>query len=775
MRRALYFASFVCLLGAAPARAQQPAPEPAAPVAGAAPAQAAAPGAVPRLPDQVSDRFEQVTANHWRLLGNVELAIPGATFKFFADEVDYYLDTSRLVARGSVVFADADGRIAAEEVDFNAADGTGTFKNASGSMRISSGVNLSDFAGQDPDVYFYGETVEKLGLRRYRLTRGAFTTCVQPTPRWEVTSKTVTINLDDYAFARNMVLKVKGVPVLYLPAIYYPIQGDNRATGFLLPTYGTSTVRGQAITNGFFWAINRSQDATLVHDWYTRSGQGAGGEYRYVTSDQSQGNVRVYGFSRKETMFSRGGFTQTLPANNSFQVTSTANQTIGTRLRARAYVDYFSDILTQQLYNQNIYQATQSRRTIEGSLSGNFGATSAAVHFQRNEYVTGIGSSSVYGSTPRVTANVAPQMLFGTPIYASVNTEFARIPNQQITEGVVTSDRTLNKMDLAPMLRVPLSRLTFLSANATASYRTTYYSRSLDEDGDLTPAALTRQFLSLRSEFIGPVLTKIWDTPDSGSTERMKHVIEPTFVVDYTTEIANQNQVPLINDASDFVVGGAARVTYGITNRLFYRSRPTENQRSQTREFLTLGVNQTYYTNRQSSLFDTTYVSYSRRPRAVDLSPIAVIARFSPTLSLDTTARVEYDVSGNGLQIFTVGGTMNGERGSANVSYSRQRPSPLSDVSSYVSGSSSVRLREGRVTGLYALSWDVARGYLVSQTMAWSYMAQCCGFQAEAQIFSYPVSSGIPIPSDRRINLSVVLSGLGSISSFFGAFGGGVR
>ena len=51
----------------------------------------------------------------------------------------------------------------------------------------------------------------------------------------------------------------------------------------------------------------------------------------------------------------------------------------------------------------------------------------------------------------------------------------------------------------------------------------------------------------------------------------MKHVIEPTFVVDYTTEIANQSSVPITNDASDYVVGGAARVTYGVTNRLFYR------------------------------------------------------------------------------------------------------------------------------------------------------------------------------------------------------------
>jgi LPS-assembly protein len=77
------------------------------------------------------------------------------------------------------------------------------------------------------------------------------------------------------------VLRVKGTPLFYLPVVYYPLQEDERATGFLLPTYGTSTYRGQAISNGFFWAIDRSRDLTLMHDWFTRSGQGAGAEYRY--------------------------------------------------------------------------------------------------------------------------------------------------------------------------------------------------------------------------------------------------------------------------------------------------------------------------------------------------------------------------------------------------------------------------------------------------------------------------------------------------------------
>src|SRR5690606_5421503 len=129
---------------------------------------------------------------------------------------------------------------------------------------------------QDPDYIFTGEMIEKLGPRRYRITRGSITACVQPTPRWQLVLDTLTLNLDDYAIARNAVLQVKGVPLMYLPIVYYPIQEDERATGFLLPTYGTSTLRGQALSNAFFWALGRSHDATFFHDWYTRAGQGIG-------------------------------------------------------------------------------------------------------------------------------------------------------------------------------------------------------------------------------------------------------------------------------------------------------------------------------------------------------------------------------------------------------------------------------------------------------------------------------------------------------------------
>jgi hypothetical protein len=83
-----------------------------------------------------------------------------------------------------------------------------------------------------------------------------------------------------------------------------------------------------------------------------------------------------------------------------------------------------------------------------------------------------------------------------------------------------------------------------------------------------------------------------------------------------------------------------------------------------------------------------------------------------------------------------------------------------------------MRWLDGRASGTYALSWDIGRAYIVSQSIIGSYLAQCCGLQVELQKFNYPESSGIPIASDTRFNFGFILAGLGTFSNFFGAFGG---
>jgi hypothetical protein len=192
--------------------------------------------------------------------------------------------------------------------------------------------------------------------------------------------------------------------------------------------------------------------------------------------------------------------------------------------------------------------------------------------------------------------------------------------------------------------------------------------------------------------------------------------------------------------------------------------------RGQTREFITVGLQQTYYSNPEASQFDQTYRAPQLGNRLLQLSPVALNVRVSPTTSLDATGRLEYDVSGRGLQIVTGGGNLNVGSASANLNYSRSRRDGTSD--NYLSASTTLRMLQGRATGTYGLSWDISRGYVVSQNIVASYMAQCCGLQVEYQTYNVPASAGIPVNSDRRFNFGFVLAGLGTFSNFFGAFGG---
>jgi len=170
MARFLLLSCFVCLLGAQAAHAQTALPPQGAP--------------------QASTLFERFASKQWTLdcegehcilTGQVELAPPGGQVKFFADRIEIFNDKHLLVASGNVVFSNPEGRIAAERVEFDLAANTGTFHVASGLMPLGEAADPEQFGNQDADVYFWGETIEKLGDRKYRVTRGGFTTCVQPT------------------------------------------------------------------------------------------------------------------------------------------------------------------------------------------------------------------------------------------------------------------------------------------------------------------------------------------------------------------------------------------------------------------------------------------------------------------------------------------------------------------------------------------------------------------------------------------------------------------
>ena len=222
--------------------------------------------------------------------------------------------------------------------------------------------------------------------------------------RWSPAS--ARINVDDYAMLSNAVMRVKDVPIFYLPFMYYPIQDDDRATGFLLPDLRRGRLRGQSISNAFFWAINRSQDAhrhaRLVH----QTGQGVRrrvplrcvadqpGQHARLLADAEGGDVNGGAGARVAQRAETGAVTQDLPL----------------RLKGRARIDYFVQPRPSTSSTARYLQRHAEPSTWNGNVSGSWRFVNASATATRTQQFFNTDQSRITGSLPSLTGSrVEPQ------------------------------------------------------------------------------------------------------------------------------------------------------------------------------------------------------------------------------------------------------------------------------------------------------------------------------------------------------------------------------
>ena len=813
------------------------------------------PAAAQLFPDLPFDtrqwNYEILGANHLRLTGAVELE--GSGFTFSADQVDIHVETPedasaesgdadpsggaaagtngggaageaasggeiltpslRLEASGDVVFSSREVRLSADRVEYWTLDQRAVFHEAYGWVDLGGEVDRSMFGTQEADLLFHGQMIERTGPRTYKITKGAFTSCVQPTPRWQMVATTFVLNLDSYALLLNAVLKVKGVPVFYMPGMYYPIQEDGRATGFLMPTFGASRYQGSSLSNAFFWAINRSQDATFYHDWFTQhGGDGRGAEYRYTRGNGSQGDFRFYRLNEPEAEIAYAGGTRTRQARLSDEYRGQARHGLPGDWNARGQIDYFTDIDVRQTYNMNVFDASNSRRGISGNLSGPVGEYELSGTYDYSETFFGT-DSALNGAGPRIAFGRGKTELFGAPLYFSFDAEYAKLlrRSRREREGVLLErDQGLNRFDLYPVLQFPFNRWPFLKIDTTASWRATYWNESRDlVSREQVDVGVGRQFFELSTRATGPSFIKIWDTPNSGYSERMKHLIEPWAGVSRVSDIDDALFDRIVRiEGIDSIVGNVVQFEYGIDTRLY--ARVFEGGReSVAREILSASVTQSYYTDERAAQYDRSFrTSFSGTPPS-NFSPVSVIVRAEPTRNLGGTVRMEFDPGRDREALLLAGGAASLERVpylplfrmgpmrtiSAEGSYELggwiatsggwsqrrfveglpgfDRPSRLDN---YINSSTSFRTPDNKFGGLYDFNYDIRRGRFLAQMIRLYYNAQCCGFRIDYQVFNFEgLGTRALIDQDRRVTISFTLAGLGTFANNFGGAGGGYR
>ena len=535
-------------------------------------------GAAPVTETTVSDRRELTNSRKdVHFIGHVEMKLENTDI--YAEDVQYYSEGNRAIATGNVTFAQGDNRLSAERAEFNTETRLGTFYNAWGMAKIqqpqqrpaAGGVAPPPVTGEQLYVYFFGEKIEKIGPKKYKITNGGFSTCVQPTPRWNLQAGTVILNIDHYTLLKQAVFTVKGVPMFYVPILYYPTKREDRATGFLLPTYGSSTQRGQMLHNAFFWAINRSQDATFTHDWFSKTGQGYGSEYRYNFGRGSDGDIRMHLLDEHAaTYVLDNGTPTTSPATRSYQIIGGANQTLPFNLHARANANYASDLTARQSYNTNIINNSSNVRNFGGNIVGAWRNYSLNATVDYNETFYNRTDSIISGRWPRVTFSRNERPLLGDQLYFSIGTDVGHLQSTRRTSsanGIAENDDSVTRFDVSPQIRYPFKKWQWFTANSTLSWRDTYYTRSyapgadpFTQSGAIVDEGLNRKFFTLQSQLLGPVFNKVWNTPGSAYAEKFKHTVEPYLTIQRTSFVENFNRI--VRTTGDSEVGGT-QYTYG--------------------------------------------------------------------------------------------------------------------------------------------------------------------------------------------------------------------
>src|SRR3990167_2154371 len=161
-----------------------------------------------------------------------------------ADRVVFHRQTKSVEAEGKVVVDQGPGRILGERLTFDLETKTGTFYHASAHL--------------NPDYYFTGDEISKVGENSYTVRDGVFTSCTgDPTPDWSFRLARARVEIEGYARIRHASMWVKKLPVFYTPYILWPAKTE-RTSGFLIPNIGYSESRGTYVGLAYFQTLGRS-------------------------------------------------------------------------------------------------------------------------------------------------------------------------------------------------------------------------------------------------------------------------------------------------------------------------------------------------------------------------------------------------------------------------------------------------------------------------------------------------------------------------------------
>jgi LPS-assembly protein len=528
---------------------------------------------------------QERTGEVYKLRGNAEIDFRNLVLR--ADEVSYDASTGEATASGHVTLDGGphDEHIVASHGQYNVNAQTGRFYDVIGTSGVRfHGPNMV-LTSTNPFT-FTGKVVEKTGPEVYVVHHGTVTSCQMARPRWTLNGERIVVDLGGKARAYNSTFRVEKAPLFYLPYADQPVDQLGRQTGFLMPAFGTSSLKGTILGDAFYWAINRSMDTTFGTEYFSRRGWAEHGDWRFRPSDDAYLSARYYGVVDRED---QGGEDINLDGQAQFPY----------GFRGVLSAEYLSSYLFRLAWGQSFAQAVNSEVKSAAFLSKNldgFGFNFLGGRYQNFQSTTQ-GDVVTIIHTPGIELSSVDRQIGRTPVYWSFDSAVVGLsrsqPNCLTGGGSPCTAAALKPFDTDVAGRFdlnPSASLALLLGGWTLrpefGVRETYYTErqvfSASRAIPFVPVeqSINRSAAEASLEIRPPSLVRIFDRPIHG--HKLKHVIEPRLVYRYVTGIDNFPSI-IRFDYRD-ILSNTNELEYALVQRLYVKPATSPRCRAQEPE-----------------------------------------------------------------------------------------------------------------------------------------------------------------------------------------------
>jgi LPS-assembly protein len=513
-----------------------------------------------------------------------------------ADEIDLARGKRKLHAKGHVHLVDPLTEIRAREGRMDLVEETGDLTDAT-------------ITNYNKTFRLQGARVHKLSGQRYSVLDGVFTTCASEpgTPDWSISADQMDLHVGETATAHGAHFNILGYPVLYSPYAIFPTD-STRQSGFLSPRIGESGLRGFQLVQPYYWAINRSSDASLALDVETSQRVGGLAEYRLATGADNYFVLdgAFYNESLRSTQNRQNDIIDYQIADpfipvDRYDLIGMARQHITDDLVAYGDTTTVSDPLLLRELNVWTLSRTASSNIFfpnEFQLMRNAISDFGLVDSYRNGYVQVGGTFNQDLIQPEIFATQSlPEILvsgrkdlLGGLLYTDYDFTGDDFYRESGQDGL--------RLDLNPRATLPWRLGDYLYGYGTLGLRETMYDTSghwieitpVGQNGrlfnnalslgPLAPGGFQSRELIYGSAGVATEIEKVYDL-NWEPVEKLKHTIEPFVTYDYVPNL-DQSSLPLFDETDR--IEARNLVTYGATSRIFLKLSPRQAVQGESRE-----------------------------------------------------------------------------------------------------------------------------------------------------------------------------------------------